>query len=332
MADRFGETWKVLPADWLLSGEPFVRYRTLTDLLSRQENDQEVLDAKDSIITYEPIERILHRQNANGYWGDPADIHTWWPKKDTTFWLLGILGDFGLERSHLKIAVACEYVFGTQLPCGGFGWAPPPTPADCFTGILAESLAKLGYASDPRLQKAYSWLLGRQRLDGGFWCKSTGLPGGPREREPSCAFATLCVMGAIAQNPELRDGKDGRRGLEFLLKCWEKRGMIKYAGHDSKIGKGWEKLKYPYTDYRILKYLDVLSGFESTRKDPRLYEIMDMLIGKQDKLGRYAAESIHKVWSDFDFGQKKRPSRWITLQVYRIVGRLITKAFPNGLR
>lgn len=324
MIDKFREAWKVLPIAWLLGGEPFVRYRALTDLLYRQENDPEVLDARSSIIGYAPIKRILDRQNADGSWGNPADIYAWWPRKDTTFWLLGILGDFGLDRSNPQIAAACEYVFGTQLPCGGFGWAPPPTPADCFTGILVESLAKLGYESDPRLQNAFRWLLNRQRFDGGFWCKNTGLPGGPREREPSCAFATLCVMGAMARSPELRNSKVVSRGLEFLLQCWENRGKIKYAGHDSKIGQGWEKLKYPYTDYRILKYLEVLSGFESIRRDLRMREMTDLIISKLDKLGRCYAESIHQVWADFDFGQKKMPSRWITFLTYRIISRFIT--------
>jgi hypothetical protein len=312
------------PTDWLLGGEPFVRYRTLTDLLDRLENDQEVIDAKNSIFKYQPVKQILDRQNADGYWGNPADIHTWWPKKDTTFWLLGILADFGFKRGNPRMAAACDYVFGTQMPGGGFGWSPPPTPGDCFTGILVGSLAKLGYTSDPRLQRAYDWLLNRQRLDGGFWCKNTGLPGGPREKEPSCAFATLCVMGALAENPEISNGTISRRGLKFLLKCWRNRGKIKYAGHDSQIGRGWEKLKYPYTDYRILKYLDILSRFESVRKDPGMHEMMDMLIGKRDSLGRYSAESIHRVWSDFDFGQKKTPSRWITFLAYRIIKRFIT--------
>nr|MBN2278743.1 terpene cyclase/mutase family protein [candidate division Zixibacteria bacterium] len=324
MAKELREIWELIPIEWLLGREAFVKYRTMTDLLGRNENDREVLETKNSIIRCKPIRRILERQNTDEYWGKPNDIYSWWPKKDTTFWILGVLGDFGLDRDHPQIAAACEYVFRTQLPGGGFGWAPPPTPADCFTGILTESLAKLGYVSDPRSQKAYAWLLNRQRLDGGFWCKNTGLPGGSREREPSCAFATLCVMGAFARNPDLADGESVRRGLKFLLKCWENRGKIKYAGHDSEIGRGWEKLKYPYTDYRILKYLEVLSQFELIRNDPNVHEMIDLLLGKGDTSGRYFAESIHKAWSDFDFGQKRIPSRWITFLMYRIIKRFIT--------
>jgi len=134
----------------------------------------------------------------------------------------------------------------------------------------------------------------------------------------------LCVLGAIAQNPDLRNDRAYKRGLEFSLTYWKKRERIKYAGQDSKIGKGWEKLKYPYTDYRILKYLEILSGFIFIRKDHGMCEMMEMLIRKSDKLGRYYAESIHKDWSDFDLGQKKTPSRWITFLVYRILGRYIT--------
>ncbi len=322
MQDQLKKFKELMPVNWLLSGEPFVKYRTLMDLLDRSRENKEVLANEKLVYENRLVKKIFDKQNKDGYWGAPKDIYTWWPKKDTTFWLLGVLADFGFTRRNKKIASAGEYVFSTQLPDGGFGWAPPPTSGDCFTGILTESLAKLGYSGDPRLKKAYDWLIQRQRLDGGFWCKNSGLPGQPREKEPSCAYATLCVLGAIAQNTEIKNSKFTRRGVEFLLKCWENRGKIKYAGHDSQIGKGWEKLKYPFTDYRILKYLDTLSQFEFIKNDHRIKEMIDLLISKQDKNGRFFSESIHEVFSDFDFGQKKLPSKWITLLVYRIVKRM----------
>ncbi len=312
----------MMPVDWLLTGEPFVKYRTLTDLLSMPQTDNEVIETKKLASTHRLIKNIFDKQNEYGYWGTPKDIYTWWPRKDTTFWLLGVLADFGFTGEDTRISHACEYVFSTQLPSGGFGCAPPPAPYDCFTGILTESLAKLGYVSDSRLEKAYKWLAPRQRLDGGFWCKNTGLPGRPREKEPSCAYATLCVLDAFARNPNLRKGEIARKSTEFLLKCWENRGKIKYAGHDSQIGQGWEKLKYPFTDYRILKYLDVLSQLECVRNDPRMIPILNLLFAKKDEKGCFYAESVHKIWSDFDFGQKKLPSRWITFMVYWIAKRM----------
>lgn len=313
-----------MPIDWLLDGEPFIRYRTLTDLLDREDVDAEVVRAKEAIPEHRLVQKILDKQNRDGYWGTPTDIYAWWPRKDTTFWLLGVLADFGFTRHKKEIDRACEYVFSTQLGDGGFGCGPPYRSYDCFTGILAESLGKLGYGDDSRLRKAYEWLTRRQRVDGGFWCKNTGQPGGTRQDEPSCAFGSLCVLGALTQDPKLKKTPIAENCLRFLLKCWENRDKIKYAGHDSQIGRGWEKLKYPFTDYRVLKYLDIISRLEFIKGDSRIAAMIDVVLAKRDKKGRFFPESIHKVWSDFDFGQKKSPSRWITLVVYRIAKRLVT--------
>ena len=97
---------------------------------------------------------------------------------------------------------------------------------------------------------------------------------------------------------------------------------MKYAGHDSQIGTDWEKLKYPFTDYKMLKFLDALSQFEYAKQRLQEAEMVNLLLSKRDSEGRFTPESIHKVWSDFDFGQKRKPSRWITLLALRILKRI----------
>jgi len=319
-------SWKTLLneelMEWLLAGEPWVVYRTLTELLNKDEKDNTVVTAKMAIAQHPFIKKIFAGLNKDGYWGTPKDIHTWWPKKDTTFWILPMLADFGFTIEDKRIARACEYVFSTQLPFGGFGWDPPTHAHDCHSAIIIESLARLGLLGDARLQRAYDWLVKRQRLDCGFWCKDTGQIGGPREKEPSCAMATMFVLGALAQNPKLRDSEIAMKGVDFLFECWENRGKIKYAGHDSQVGRDWEKLKYPFTDYKILKFLDVLSQFGHAKQRLQTSEMVNLLLSKRDEKGRFTPESIHKVWSDFDFGQKEESSRWITLLALRIVKRI----------
>jgi len=278
--------------------------------------------ARTAIPEHPAIRKIFARLNEDGYWGKPRDIHTWWPRKDTTFWILPVLADFGFTVEDRRIARACEYVFTTQLESGAFGWDPPTKPGDCHTAIIVETLAKLGLLQDPRTQNAYDWVVRRQRLDGGFWCKDTGQMGGPREKEPSCALATMFALGALAQNPRLRNSDFAVKGVDFLFGCWANRGKMKYAGHDSRIGTGWEKLKYPFTDYKILKFLDVLSRFDSARERLQKGEMVGLILSKRDDRGRLTPESIHKVWSDFDFGQKEKPSRWITLLALGIMKRI----------
>lgn len=281
--------------DWLLAGEPWVVYRTLVDLLDRSGKDEAVVAARRAIPKHPLVKKIFEGLNEDGYWGRPKDIHTWWPRKDTTFWILPVLADFGFTVADKRIAKACECVLGTQLPSGAFGWDPPSKPGDCYTAIIIESLAKLSLLRDPRLAKAYEWLAERQRLDGGFWCKETARIGGPRQKEPSCAMATMFMLGAFAQNLELRDTETVRKAVDFLFESWEKRGRIRYAGHDSQIGTGWEKLKYPFTDYKILKFLDVLSQFEHAKRRLRESEMLSLLLSKADAKGRFTPDSIQSV-------------------------------------
>ncbi|MBE0519439.1 hypothetical protein IBX35_00150 [Candidatus Bathyarchaeota archaeon] len=40
--------------------------------------------------------------------------------------------------------------------------------------------------------------------------------GGRKEKEPSCAFATMFVLGALAQNPKLRNGEIAMELIFFL--------------------------------------------------------------------------------------------------------------------
>jgi hypothetical protein len=135
-------------------------------------------------------------------------------------------------------------------------------------------------------------------------------------------MATMFTVGAFAQNPELGDAKIVRDAVDFLFECWGRRGQIRYAGHDSQIGSDWEKLKYPFTDYKILKFLDALSQFGYVKRRLRESDMVSLLLRKADAAGRFTPESIHKVWADFDFGQKEMPSRWITLLALRTAKRV----------
>ena len=131
----------------------------------------------------------------------------------------------------------------------------------------------------------------------------------------------MFILGALAQRSELVDQEASRKATTFLLDCWANRGRVKYPGHDSQIESGWEKLKYPFTDYRILKFLDVLSSFPAARGDPRINDMLTLLGSKGDEEGRFRPESVVKVWTDFDFGQRKEPSRWLTMLAWRVMGR-----------
>lgn len=50
--------------------------------------------------------------------------------------------------------------------------------------------------------------------------------------------------------------------------------------------------------------------------------MMSVLKQKADPHGRFVSESIWTPWKAWEFGQKKEPSRWLTMLAWRIIGRV----------
>ena len=65
--------------------------------------------------------------------------------------------------------------------------------------------------------------------------------------------------------------------------------------------------------------LDILSQFKWVRKDARFKGMLSLVEAKADGDGRYTPESIWTAWKDWDFSQKKTPSRGLTFFVQRIL-------------
>jgi hypothetical protein len=118
----------------------------------------------------------------------------------------------------------------------------------------------------------------------------------------------------------LQGGKAAQAGVETLLSLWsasrERHPYMFYAGTD------FRKLKAPFIWYDILHVLDVLSRFPEFSRDKRLAEMSGILAGKMDRQGRFTVESVWTAWKDWEFGQKREPSRWLTLLAHRALGRV----------
>jgi hypothetical protein len=143
---------------------------------------------------------------------------------------------------------------------------------------------------------------------------------GPGRKEDPCPFANLAMLKALAQDPQSRDGAAARAGAECLLGLWaasrERHPYIFYMGDD------FRKLKAPFIWYDLLHVLDVLTQFPFLRHDPRLQEMVAVLAAKSSDRGRFTPESVWQAWSGWEFGQKKAPSRWLTLLALRILRRM----------
>lgn len=142
---------------------------------------------------------------------------------------------------------------------------------------------------------------------------------GPGRKDDPCPLASLYTLKAIVQLD--RKGSEGMARIltETLLSLWkESRERHPYMFF---MGTDFRKLKLPFVWYDIMSVAEVLSHFPWVLDDPRFRDMMSVIDGKKDGDGRYVPESIWTNWKEFDFCQKKEPSRWLTFAVERIQRR-----------
>lgn len=319
----FTQTYAKVIESLPASREPWVVYNTLVDLAGSDPSGGEARAAYSKMQADKRVADII------------AELQTWPPEKPLgkaydpkdSIWKLGMLADFGLKRDDERIAAIAERVFAAQAEDGGFlhggfdhtrSW--DARPYICIAHVMTYALARFGYLGDPRLQRAYDQLLTWQRLDGGFHPNKLNLPGNEKEAEPSCPFGTLNVLRAIAANPELRDGEAARKAADYLLMCWERRAEP-YRPVGFGIGSTWDKVIYPFVQYGLLKEVDTLSEIQSVRTDSRYQDMLGRFRSKLGVTGELIPESVNKPYSQFDFGQKKQPSPWMTFLAMRAIAR-----------
>jgi hypothetical protein len=198
----------------------------------------------------------------------------------------------------------------------GWGWAL------CDAPLLVYALLKFGLEDDPRVQRALDHLIGLVRENGWPCAVSPELGDfrGPGRKDDPCPFANLAMLKALAQSDGWRDTQAARYGAEALLDLWEhsqeRHPYMFYMGTD------FRKLKAPFIWYDILHTLEVLSQFAWLGVDVRLQSMAALVQTRVDGQGRFTPESIWTAWKDWDFGQKKAPSRWMTFLILRMLKRI----------
>jgi hypothetical protein len=314
--------------EWLLQGEAWIEYRTRMDLLEQAENDPQVSAARKKMLVDPRIQSLL--AELTDWPGTVLNSHR---SASQPFHKLEFIADLGLNVNDPPVKKIVNKVMEHQSEQGPFQ-LPTNVPAHfggsgedtwawalCDAPVLISSLIQMGLKGDPRVQTAIKHLDGLVR-DNGWPCAVSPELGkfrGPGKKEDPCPYATLVMLQTLARVPELREGKSAKIGMETLLSLWEEsREKHPYMFF---MGTDFRKLKAPLFWYDILHVLDVLSQFQSARKDKRFKEVLAVVESRADADGRYTPESIWTAWKDWDFGQKKTPSRGLTLFIRRIQKR-----------
>lgn len=314
--------------EWLLAGEGWVEYRTRLDLLKEPPDNPSVLSAKKCLLNDALVQGLV-TELAN--W--PGTVIASHKSAGQPFHKLTFLADIGLEQTDPGMMEIITRILAYQSQEGPFqlpmnigtayggtgqetyGWAL------CDAPLLLYALVKFGMKNDARVQKGIQYLVNLVRGNG--WpcivSKELGSWRGPGRKEDPCPYATLAMLKLLSTKDDLIDSPASHQGVEALLDLWQRsqtwHPYIFYMGND------FRKLKVPFVWYDIVHVLEVLSHFPWVKQDPRYQEMLAVLRNKMDSNGTFTLESIWTSWKSWEFGQKKVPSRWLTLACLRILER-----------
>jgi hypothetical protein len=270
-----------------------------------------------------------------GYWVEPGPGYN--PKYFSTVWALVLLAQLGASvRQDERIEQACGYILDHALTDQGQFSASglPSGTADCLHGNLCWALAELGVDLwDVRLERAFDWLARSVTGEGvapqsqkdaplRFYAGKCG-PGflcGANDRLP-CAWGATKVALALSKarisksTPQIATAVQA--AVDFLFSV-DPATAAYPSGYSGKPSGSWWKFGFPVfyiTD--LLQVAEALTAL-GCGSDPRLGNLFALIESKRGPDGRWPLEYNYSGKTWVEFGEKKKPNKWVTIRALRV--------------
>jgi hypothetical protein len=297
--------------DWLLEGDPSIRYQTYRDIL-----DTEKPELRKEIAASGWGREFLARRNDSGHWGLGFYQPKWISSHYTLLDLrnLDIPPDTAAPRETIGMILEHE-----KAPDGGVDPSKTIGRSDvCVNGMFLDYAA---YFKTPAggLESVADFLLSQRMPDGGFNCRSTR-----SGAVHSSLHSTLSVAEGILEYrrqgytyraDELARAEESCREFILLHQLYrsDKTGEI--------IDRKMLKIPYPTRwKYDILRCLDYFQA-AGVEYDERMDDALDVLEKKRRKDGRWPLQANHPGALHFEMEEVGKPSRWNTLRALRVLRR-----------
>jgi hypothetical protein len=297
--------------DWLLKGDPSVRWQVHADLLDSDEETIRKERKKVAISGWGG--QLLSHQDEAGTWAEALYSPKW---TSTTYTLL-LLKRLGLDPDNLGAQKGSRILLekGFSKDGGINYWQKYyPQSETCVTGITLSILAYFN-VQDKRLISIAEHLLGEQMDDGGWNCRR------PRGAKHSSFHTTLIVLEGFREylqkfdkhKKEILHARE--RAIEFLLqhrlyKSHRTGNIVKPQMTQFCFPPGWK--------YDVMTVLDYLRS-ENIQKDERMQDAIDLMVSKRKKDGTWLLPRPHPGKIFFDLETTGESSRMNTLRGMRIL-------------
>ena len=269
----------------LLLGDPSpsLRWRAARELEGADDGDAEVAAWRSEIDRSTEVDALVSRLTA-------AEARPY-----VAGYLLCQLAYLGYRGPAMTTAV--ERIFEGQqadgswsIPPDGPGPIEGPRFVTMHTVVPLRGIAAAGFATDPRAERAYEWLVGA-RLDDGSWpagpkadLGQAGTPTPPEKeyrrltRGLGCRSATTGAVACLALHPERRRSDVARIGVDHLL-ARESRDASTLGWEVSRL-VGLEPAMGQVTfhaTFDLAFLLDLASRCGVSAQDRRIHDLLEYL-------------------------------------------------------
>ena len=241
-----------------------------------------------------------------------------------------------------ELAAAVEAMFASQQPDGSWAVGPvddeprrgkkprttpsrPPAEGPRFitmqTVVPLRGIAAAGFATDPRAERGYEWLLLQRHLDGSWPAGPKADLGGPGKPSPpereyrqltrgeGCRSATTGAVACLALHPERRRSEAARIGVDHLL-ARETRDEAAIGWEVSRL-VGLERAMGGitfYVTFDLAFLLDLASRCGVSPEDRRVRELVAYLEKLRGRYGLWAHHAHPQLarWLTFDLESSLR--------------------------
>jgi hypothetical protein len=292
--------------DWLLAGDPAIRWQTLRDLVGAPARVVERERSKVARAGWGAD--LLARQDAEGTWA--GGLYS--PKWTSTTYTMLMLRDLGLPAGNRRARRACELLLDGGLQRDGginYGWRGRSEA--CITGMVLSILSHFEH-DDDRVDTMAEHLLTRQMSDGGWNCRF--------DATHSSVHTTISALEGLHlyerrrhKTRAIRDAQ--RRGREFLLV----HKLFRSHRTGEVIKPIFIRFAFPPRwHYDILRALDYFQRIDAPC-DRRLSEAVDIVRKSRLDDGRWPLQHVYKGKTYFEMEKLGGPSRWNTLRALRVL-------------
>jgi hypothetical protein len=307
----------VTVVDWLLDGDPAIRWQVLQDLTDAPPAE---VAAERARVEHEGWgARLLAAEDPNGLWAGGAcfpasdDFAGGGPGQPwtATMHTLQTLQILGLEpaSASARRAVALVAENGRWEHDGQRYFDGEVEP--CINGRTIETGAYFGVDVAPLVER----ILGERLEDGGWNCEAeNGSVRSSFDTTINVLDGLLAFERATGGSPEVSAAQ--RSGEGYLLE----RGLFRRKSTGEVVDVAYLDAVFPYYwHYDLLRALDYFRR-TGAGPDPRMAEAIEVVRSKRGPDGRWPFERTHPgaVHLDLEDGVGT-PSRWNTLRALRVL-------------